>query len=465
MDKDQVDNLRKNIQKKSSLIWDVLSEIEISEVLKMGEEYKSFLDSSKTEREAVITILDKAKQKGFKEQKHQKIYQIHRNKCMALAVIGDTPITDGINIIAAHIDSPRIDFKQNPIYEEDNLVLSKTHYYGGIRKYHWLARPLAIHGRLILKDGKEVDIVIGEKIDDPVFTIADLLPHLSRKLQDDKKLSEAFEGEKLNIIMGSIPIAKDIEIKDRFKLSILNYFYEKFGIIEEDFVSAEIEIVPAEKARDVGIDRSMIGGYGQDDRICAFTLLDSILSVEKPKKTAVAIFVDKEEIGSEGNTGAKSRFMEDFIANLFMHAGIQVSENILRKTLMNSLAISADVNGALDPDYQEVHDKKNAAKLGYGVCITKYTGSGGKSGASDASAEYMGKIRKIFNDNNIIWQAAGLGKVDQGGGGTIAKFLAEYGMEVVDIGPSLLSMHSPFEISSKADLYMTAKAYKAFYKL
>ncbi|MBF0120383.1 MAG: aminopeptidase [Desulfobacterales bacterium] len=465
MDKEQVDNLRKTIQKKSSLIWDVLSEIEISEVFKIGEEYKSFLDSSKTEREAVITILDKAKQQGFKEQKHQKIYQIHRNKCMALAVIGDTPITEGINIIAAHIDSPRIDFKQNPIYEEDNLVLSKTHYYGGIRKYHWLARPLAIHGRLILKDGKEVDIVIGEKIDDPVFTIADLLPHLSRKLQDDKKLSEAFEGEKLNIIMGSIPIAKDIEIKDRFKLSILNYFYEKFGIIEEDFVSAEIEIVPAEKARDVGIDRSLIGGYGQDDRICAFTLLNSILSIEKPKKTAVAIFFDKEEIGSEGNTGAKSSFMEDFIANLFVHAGIQVSEHILRKTLMNSFAISADVNGALDPDYQEVHDKKNAAKLGYGVCITKYTGSGGKSGASDASAEYMGKIRKIFNDNNIIWQAAGLGKVDQGGGGTIAKFLAEYGMEIVDIGPSLLSMHSPFEISSKADLYMTAKAYKAFYKL
>ncbi|MBN1932000.1 MAG: aminopeptidase [Desulfobacterales bacterium] len=467
INKNEMDDLRKRLARVPSLVWDVISENDKNSVFELAEQYKLFLDHAKTERAAVSNILDKAIKNGFKNIKDtagsHKFYKIHRNKCIALAVIGKKPLMSGINIIAAHIDSPRLDIKQNPLYEEVDLAFLKTHYYGGIRKYHWLARPLAIHGKIIKKDGSPIDIQIGETENDPVFTVADLLPHLARKLQEDKKLSEVFEGEKLNVLIGSMPINKD-KADDRFKLNILKYLNEKYGIVEEDFTSAEIEIVPAGKARDIGLDRSLIGAYGQDDRICAFAALESILALSETEKTAVAFFFDKEEIGSEGNTGAKSRFLEEFIAELIDATGTKDTGNALRKTLMNSVAISADVNGALDPDYQDVHEKRNAARLGYGVCITKFTGSGGKSGSSDASAEYVGMIRRIFNENNVVWQTGELGKVDQGGGGTIAKFLAVYGMEIIDCGTAILSMHSPFEISSKADLFMTYKAYKAFFE-
>jgi aspartyl aminopeptidase len=361
----------------------------------------------------------------------------------------------------SHIDAPRLDLKQNPLYEEVDIVFLKTHYYGGIKKYQWLARPLAIHGTVLTRAGKTVDIHVGDDDTDPVFAISDLLPHLSRKVQANKKVSEAFQGEKLNLMVGSLPIGDD-ETKERFKLAILEHLFSTYGLIEEDLVSAEIEVVPAGRARDVGWDRGLVGAYGQDDRVCAYASLEAVVDLAKPARTAVVLFMDKEEIGSDGATGAKSRFLEDFVSELFEKTGQEATEKAVRTCLMNTWALSADVNGALDPDYQEVHEERNAAKLGYGVCITKFTGSGGKYGSSDANAEYLGHIRKIFNENNVVWQTGELGKVDEGGGGTIAKFLAVYGMEVLDCGTPLLSMHSPFEIASKGDIYMTFKAYCAF---
>ena len=337
----------------------------------------------------------------------------------------------------------------------------KTHYYGGIKKYQWVSRPLALHGKIIKNDGKELDVRIGEDDNDPVFTILDLLPHLARKTQYEKKLGDAIIGEKLNVLVGSIPFP-DKDAQERIKLQILDYLNKTFRLVEEDFISAEIELVPAEKARDIGWDRSLIGAYGQDDRICAYSSLRAIGEMDKPQKTAIALFLDKEEIGSEGNTSARSGFLEDMVADIFKQTGAPLEEHSLKQALINSHAISADVNGALDPDYQEVHEKRNAAKLGYGVCVTKFTGSGGKYASSDANAEYVGMIRRLFNQNNIVWQTGEIGKVDEGGGGTVAKFLASYGMEIIDCGTSLLGMHSPFEVSSKADAYMTHKAYKFF---
>lgn len=467
LSKKQADELRKKIERKPSLGWDVMNKQETTKAFKFAEKYKVFLDRAKTEREAAAFILDAATKKGFKNIENRsrapKLYKTCRGKTAALAVMGKKPLTSGIHIIGAHIDSPRLDLKQNPLYEDTDLAFFKTHYYGGIRKYQWLARPLAIHGRIIKKDGEETDIIIGESEDDPVFTIADLLPHLAGKVQENKNLSLAFEGEKLNLLAGSLPIG-DEKIKGRFKLNLMNYLYETYGMTEEDFTTAEIEAVPAGNARDIGLDRSLVGAYGQDDRICAFTAMEALFGLSrKPDITALALFFDKEEIGSEGNTGAKSRFMEEVVSDLLDKSGSDTSERVLRKTLMNSAAISADVTAAIDPDFQEVHEKRNAARLGYGISITKFTGARGKSGANDANAEYVGKIRQIFNKNQVIWQTGELGKVDQGGGGTIAKFLAAYGMEIVDCGPPVLSMHSPMEISSKADLYMTFKGYNAFF--
>ncbi len=466
MNKKQIEEFKKRTVRKPKLVWDVLTTDENRQADQIAEDYKSFLDQAKTEREAVAVIMNKAEAAGFKnidqaENGIGKWYRVFRNKCIALAVPGKNPLGSGAKIIAAHIDSPRLDLKQNPLYQEVDLAFFKTHYYGGIRKYQWMATPLALHGRVIKADGSSMDIVIGEDETDPVFTVSDLLPHLARKVQSEKKLSEAFEGEKLNVLIGSRPLGGE-DIEDRFKLKVLQFFNEKYGLVEEDFTCAEIEVVPAGKARDIGLDRSMIGAYGQDDRICAFSALHAVLKLQKPQSWAIVFFFDKEEIGSDGNTGAKSHFVEIFMSDLLSKTGEEDTPKNLRNTLVNSMAISADVNGALDPDYQEVHEKRNAARLGYGVCITKFTGSGGKYGSSDAGAEYLGKIRTIFNKNHIIWQTGELGKVDEGGGGTIAKFLAVYGMEIVDCGPALLSMHSPFEISSKADLLMVCKAYEAF---
>ncbi|RLB97041.1 MAG: aminopeptidase, partial [Deltaproteobacteria bacterium] len=416
-------------------------------------------------------IVHAAKNKGFVDidslaikntKRLKKVYKVFQGRCVALAVLGKEPLLSGTNIIASHIDSPRLDLKQNPIYEDLSMGLMKTHYYGGIRKYHWLAVPLALHGTIITSNNKTIEITIGEDPGDPVFTVTDLLPHLAGKTQANKKISEVFEGEKLNLIAGSIPLGGDKE-KDRFKLGVLNLLYEKYGLTEEDFISAEIEAVPAEKARDIGFDRSMIGSYGQDDRICAYTCLKAILDMQHTNKTAIALFFDKEEIGSEGSSGAKSNFLEDFMSDLLFISGQDTGNRSLRKALINSSCLSADVNAAMDPDFKEVHEAMNAAKLGFGLCMTKFTGVAGKSGSSDASAEFVGKIRQIFNKNKISWQTGELGKIDQGGGGTVAKFLAKFGMNVLDCGPAILSMHSPFEVSSKADVYMTYLGYKAFY--
>jgi aspartyl aminopeptidase len=368
-----------------------------------------------------------------------------------------------MRLIVSHIDAPRLDLKPKPLYEDVDLAFLKTHYYGGIKKYQWLSRPLALHGFVVKDDGRRVDVVIGENPADPVLTIADLLPHLARQAQGSKKVSEAFPGEKMNLIVGSRPLGDD-ETKNRFRLAVLDILDRKYGLVEEDLISAEFEAVPAGSARDVGLDASLIGGYGQDDRICAYTSMAALLSLKKQDRPAAALFVDREETGSDGATGAKSRFMESMVAELMEQAGEPVSWVAVRQALMNTKAVSADVEGALDPDFQDVHEKNNAARLGYGPCVTRYTGGGGKYGASEASAEYMGWLRGVFNKAGVLWQSSLLGKIDEGGGGTVAMFLAEHGMDVVDCGPSLLAMHSPFEIASKADLFMTIRAYVAFYQ-
>ncbi|MBW2060662.1 MAG: aminopeptidase [Deltaproteobacteria bacterium] len=467
MNKASIKRLEKELKFKSTLVWDRLKPVERKAALKLAEDYKTFLDAGKTEREAVREIEIRAKAGGFRaisaRKKPGRVYVAFMDKTMALAVPGQRPLTEGLRLIVSHIDAPRLDLKQHPLYEEVDLVLLKTHYYGGIKKHQWLSRPLALHGRVIKADGSALDLVLGEDDADPVFTIADLLPHLARKVQAEKKVSDAFPGEKLNLLVGSLPLGDD-EVKERFKLAVLEILRQRWGLIEEDFLSAEFEAVPAGRARDVGLDSSLIGSYGQDDRVCAFTSLAALLDVKQPAYTCLALFMDKEEIGSDGATGAKSRFFEDFLADLFVISGLTPTSAVLRKALMNTRAISADVTGALDPDFQEVHEKMNAARIGYGPCVTKYTGSRGKYGASDASAEYLGWLRQVFNRNRIIWQAGELGKVDEGGGGTVARFLAEHGMEIVDCGPPLLDMHSPFEIASKADVYMTRQAYQAFYE-
>ena len=471
MNKTEIKKIKKTLLKKERLVLDHLNKTQKTQAFKFCDGYKRFLDQAKTEREAVKEIIRLANAAGFIDidtltgnpsTPATKVYKVFQNRCIALAVAGQEDWTAGANIIASHIDSPRLDLKQNPVYEDLSMGLMKTHYYGGIRKYHWLAVPLALHGTLITSKNTPIDISIGEASDDPVFTVTDLLPHLAGKLQAGKKLSDVFEGEKLNLIAGSIPLGSEKE-KDRFKLGVLHLLFEKYGILEEDFVSAEIEAVPAEKARDIGFDRSMIGAYGQDDRVCAYSSLKAILDLKPGKRPAIALFFDKEEIGSEGSSGAKSNFLEDLVSDLLNTSGQDAGSRSLRKALINSACLSADVNAAMDPDFKNVHEALNAAKLGFGICMTKFTGVAGKSGSSDAGAEFVGKIRHIFNKNKIIWQTGELGKIDQGGGGTVAKFLAKFGMNVLDCGPAVLSMHSPFEVSSKADVFMTYLGYKAFY--
>jgi aspartyl aminopeptidase len=447
-------------------VWDILSQKERKSALEFGEGYKKFLNTARTEREAVREIVAQAKAKGFDENptgKPAKYLKVNREKSVTLAVLGKKPLTEGFRIVISHIDAPRLDLKQNPLYEDVDLALLRTHYYGGIKKYQWVAIPLAIHATVIKNNGTKLDLVIGENDKDPVFTICDLLPHLSHKTQDSKRLREAIVGEKLTILAGSIPFP-DEDVKDRFKLNLLDILNKRWGLVEEDFLSAEIEVVPAFKTRDVGFDESLIGGYGQDDRVCAYCSLQAMLSLKKkPEWTTIALFLDKEEIGSDGNTGAKSTFLELVVSDLFRLGKQKPTSEAMRQALFNAKALSADVNGAINPNYQDVHEKQNAARLGYGICVTKFTGSGGKYEANDASAEYVGEIRRLFNENGVVWQMAELGKVDEGGGGTIAKYLAKYGMDMIDCGTALLGMHSPFEISSKMDVYETFKAYKVFY--
>ncbi|MBA4394511.1 MAG: aminopeptidase [Desulfobacca sp.] len=457
--------LGKRLAYQRRTVWDELPKAEEATVWELAEGYKAFLNASKTERETIAEISRRLLPAGFvpldRSNPGDKVFQISKDKVLALAILGKEPLSLGLQVIASHVDAPRLDLKQQPLYEELDLAFFKTHYYGGIKKYQWLARPLALHGTILATGKKTINLAIGEKEQDPVFTVADLLPHLARKVQMEKKLSEAIEGEKLNILIGSIPLGPK-DIKDRFKLAILHHLHQQYGLVEEDLISAELELVPAGPARDVGLDRGIIGAYGQDDRACVFSSLMAALEIEKPARTVVVLFFDKEEIGSEGNTSARAQILEAFLPQLFSLKGESCSSQVLFQTLSASRAISADVAGAMDPDYQEVHEKRNAPRLGAGLCLTKFTGSGGKYGSSDANAEYIAWIRNLFNQNKIVWQTGELGKVDEGGGGTIAKFLAALGMEIVDCGTPVLSMHSPFELVSKADLYMTYKGYKTF---
>jgi aspartyl aminopeptidase len=466
--------LEKRLSYKQKKIWENASDEFVTKSFDFSEEYKRFLDAAKTEREFVVEAeklavsagfksLDSLKAANVKLKSGDKVYYINRKKSAVLAVIGNREMADGVNILGSHIDSPRIDLKQNPLYEDTDLAFFKTHYYGGLKKYQWLTIPLAIHGTVIKGDGTAVDIVIGESDDDPVFNITDLLPHLARE-QMQKKMSEAVTGEGLNLLLGSIPY-KDDKVKEKVKLNILNILNKRYGIVEEDFQSAELEIVPAQKARDVGFDKSMVGGYGQDDRVCAYPALRAIVELGTPERTAVCLLTDKEEIGSMGNTGAQSNLLQDFLANLIALSVDNYSDLLLRGCLSGSKMLSADVNAAVDPNYDSVFEKRNATYLGRGIVIQKFTGSRGKYDASDASAEFVGEVRRLFNDNDITWQSGELGKVDEGGGGTIAQYAANLGIDVLDCGIAVLSMHSPFEITSKVDIYTTYNAYKVFCNL
>jgi aspartyl aminopeptidase len=466
-EKRETRQLKKKLFFRPKLVWDALAPAEEEKVWSLSKEYRTFLDGSKTERESCRFITAAAEREGFttkslKKGDRGKLIP-YRGKVLALYIPGKRPPIEGVNIVVSHIDAPRLDLKSNPLYEETSLAYLKTHYYGGIKKFQWVTIPLAIHGKIIRRDGSEFEICLGEEHDEPVFTIPDLLPHLSKKIQQNKKINDAITGEKLNILSGSIPFP-DRNARDRVKLQIMNLLHDTYHIVEEDFTSAELEIVPAWKSSDVGFDRSLIGGYGQDDRICAFASCRAIVEVVNPEITSLALFMDKEEIGSEGNTGAKSRFIAEVVRDILRETGYSGTESELRATLYRSRCLSGDVTAGFNPDYADVHEKRNAAKIGYGVCVTKFTGILGKAGSSDASSEYYASIRRLFNSRKIRWQSGELGKVDEGGGGTIAKFMALHGTDVIDCGPPLLGMHSPFEVASKMDLYMTYRAYLEFFR-
>ncbi len=450
-------------------IWETVTPEMKNEIFSFSEGYIVFLNKGKTERECVNYAIDLLKEKGFVSLNEKeklvpgdRVYTVNRGKNLLAAVIGQESMCKGFQLVAAHIDSPRLDLKPLPIYEDQELCLLKTHYYGGIKKYQWTSIPLALHGVVCKTDGTRVEIVIGEDKNDPVFTVTDLLPHLARE-QADKKLGQAIGGEALNILFGSIPA--ETEESEKVKDAVLQIIFEKYGITERDFASAEIEAVPAFPAQDLGLDRSMIGGYGQDDRICSYAALAALLNMESiPNKTAVCLLADKEEIGSAGNTGLRSRFFENCIAECCAKSVTEpYNDLMLRKALSATKCISADVGAAVDPTYADVSERKNAAFLNQGVFLMKYTGSGGKSGSSDANAEFVAEVRSTFDKNDVAWQTGELGKVDVGGGGTVAQYLAALDIDVIDCGTPILSMHAPFEVSSKADLYMTYRAYSAFY--
>ena len=450
-------------------VWDKTDKKQMKKLMDFSEGYKRFLDSSKTEREAVEESIRIARKAGFKEFKEfkklktgDKVYFNNRGKSLALYIIGKKPLEEGMNILGAHIDSPRIDLKQNPLYEDNGLVLFDTHYYGGIKNYQWVARPLALHGVVCKKDGSKVTLSIGEKEDDPVLEISDLLVHLARD-QMGKTGNKIVEGEDLNALIGSIPAKGEKEENDLIKKNILKILKDEYQIEEDDFLSAELELVPAGRSRDLGFDRSMIIGYGHDDRVCAYTSLMALLETENTDRTSVCILTDKEEIGSVGSTGAHSDFFANSIAEIMNKQGVY-SELSLRRAFENSAMISSDVSAAFDPNYPSVNENKNAAFFGKGISFNKFTGSGGKFGSSEAHAEYVARIRKIMDDNDVMFQFSEIGKVDQGGGGTIAYILANKNMDVIDAGIPVQNMHAPSETASKADIYEAYRAYKAFLK-
>lgn len=457
--------------------WEKYPEGKRENVMEFGEEYRKFISDCKTERECVKEFAERAKAAGFQDLKElvgkeaplkagDKVYYNQMGKSIALFVIGKQPLEQGLRILGAHVDSPRLDIKQVPLYEDTEMALLDTHYYGGVKKYQWVTLPLALHGVFAKKDGSVVSFEIGEKPEDPVFGITDLLVHLSAD-QMEKKASKVIEGEKMDILIGSIPeeiAGEDKEkAKELVKANMLRILEKMYGVEEEDFLSAEIEAVPAGAARDYGFDRSMIMGYGHDDRVCAYPSFQAILNTEDPEKTCVCLLVDKEEIGSVGATGMHSRFFEDALAEILNLQG-EYSGIKVRRAMRNSRMLSSDVSAAFDPNYPETMEKRNAAYFGKGLVFNKYTGSRGKSGSNDANAEYMAALRHILDKNNVTFQTAELGKVDQGGGGTIAYILANYGMEVIDCGVAVLSMHAPWEIISKVDLYEALLGYEAFFR-
>ncbi len=453
---------------KKESMWLTLSEGEKKKAMKFAEDYKEFLKTAKTERESVDYFLKIAKRRGFKDlssysslKTGDKFYVVNRGKSLALGIVGKDAAK--FSLVVSHIDAPRIDLKPNPLWEDadSSLALLKTHYYGGIKKYQWVSRPLAIHGIVYTKSGKKITLRIGEDPEDPVFVIPDLLPHLARKAQGERKLFDGIRGEEMQLVVGNIPI-DDKEIKQKVKIQVLRYLNEKYGMDEEDFNTADLEIVPADDPRDVGFDRGLIGAYGHDDRICAYTSFRAILDVKNPERTAISFFYDKEEIGSDGNVGAQSNFLEYVLEKVYSLVNPNYRHHEFLDALYGSRAISADVSAAINPIFKSVHDVQNAAKAGYGVVVNKYTGHGGKYGSSEATAEFMSEILTLFRKNKVPYQLAELGKVDEGGGGTIAKFFARYGMDVVDMGPGVISMHSPYEVISKMDLWSSYLAYRVF---
>ncbi len=463
-------------EKKDLSVWEKYNSIEKKDMFSYCERYRNFISENKTERECVVSMVKILKENDYIDLKEaikigqplkagDKVYANYNNKALIMYCIGQKPFYEGMNILGAHIDSPRLDLKPNPLYEDSNFAMFKTHYYGGVKKYQWVAMPLALHGVIAKKTGEVVNIVIGEDINDPVVGISDLLIHLSSE-QMEKKLKTAIGGEDLNICIGTLPVinedGKDSKkTKDKVKANILKLLKEKYEIEEEDFVSAEIEVVPAGPARDYGIDRSMIMGYGQDDRVCAYASFEAHIEVKNPEKTTVGIFVDKEEIGSVGASGMKSKYFENTLAEL-INLQENYSDIILRRTLANSKMLSSDVNAGHDPNFPSVLEKNNAPKFGKGVVFLRYTGRAGKAGSNEANAEYVAQLRKIMEDNKIAWQTGELGRIDLGGGGTIAYILADYGMDVIDCGIPVHSMHAPWEISSKIDIFEMHKAYIAF---
>ena len=456
-------------------MWKQYTSAQNRELEQLSDRYKKCLNAAKTERECVALAVQMAKDQGYRNMSDciregivlkagDKVYADCMGKALALFQVGSEPLENGMNILGAHVDSPRLDIKQNPLYEDNEMAYLDTHYYGGIKKYQWVTLPLAIHGTVAKKDGTTIDIIIGEDENDPVVVISDLLIHIAQE-QLEKKASVVIEGEGLDVLVGTKPIAEceNAEEKELVKAAILTYLKETYDMEEEDFLSAELEVVPAGKARDCGLDRSMVIGYGQDDRVCAFTSLFAMLETEAPKRTSCCILVDKEEIGSVGATGMHSRFFEDTVAELLALTGEYAALKV-RRALHNSCMLSSDVSAAYDPLHASAFEKKNTAFFGKGLVLNKYTGSRGKVNTSDANVEYISKIRKVFDDNEVAFQTAEMGRVDLGGGGTIAYIMANYGMNVIDSGVAVLSMHAPNEVTSKSDIYEVYKGYKAFLK-
>ena len=466
-EKTQGEELKERLFNTKKNGWENTSDEEKEKIFNYCQGYMDFLNRSKTEREIVKNAEQMARERGYRDISEfeslnpgDKVYYVNRGKNLFLAVIGRESIENGVNIIGSHADSPRLDLKPNPLYEDKEFAYFKTHYYGGIKKYQWTAIPLSMHGVIVKTNGETVEVNIGENENDPIFTITDLLPHLAQD-QMQKKLKDGVEGENLNLLIGSIPY-KDQKISEKVKLNILDILNRKYGITEKDFISAEIELVPAFKCRSLGFDESLIAGYGQDDKVCVYTSLTAILGIENPRKTAVCLLADKEEIGSMGNTGMESNVFSTFLSEILNKLNIN-RPNLLDKVLCNSKMLSADVDAGLDPIYVSVADLNNACYLNRGVGMNKYTGVAGKSNASDANAEFLAYVRNIFESNNVDYQMAELGKVDKGGGGTIAYILANKGVDVVDCGVGVLSMHAPYEVTSKYDVYQAYKGYMAFY--